>query len=109
MVGAFNAVKEKLMATCPQAGRLSVKLIVHYGSIALYSVRGFAKLYGKAVVEAHRLMKNTVDRDSYTLITDAYMQAATKCPPESRPEDTSVSQCEVYGDVGKLCYTFFAN
>jgi len=106
MVNAFNNVKESLAATYPQVAGLSLKLIVHYGPIATYSIRGFSKLYGKAVVEAHRLLKNNVDLASYVLITDSYLQAGRN--NFAGLDEQSVSQCEMY-DVGNLCYTFYKN
>lgn len=107
MLRSFNAVKERFMTTYPQIASLSLKLIVHYGTLAMYSVKGFAKLYGKAVVEAHRLMKNNVDSDTYVLVTDAYMQESGNAAPDGDPAGNSVKQCENYSDIGKLCYTFF--
>lgn len=109
MLRSFNDVKERFMIAYPQIASLSLKLIVHYGSLAMYSVRGFAKLYGKAVVEAHRLMKNNVDSDTYVLVTDAYMQESGNSAPDGAPTGNSVQQCENYSDIGKLCYTFFPN
>lgn len=106
MIKSFNDVKNTLSKSHPQVSHLSLKLIVHYGPIATFSVRGFSKLYGSAVVEAHRLLKNNVDSNSYVLITDAYFQASIN---KLTLDEKTVSQCEIYSDVGELCYTFFKN
>jgi hypothetical protein len=105
MLKSFNTAKRKLHTAFPQVSSLSLKLIVHYGTIAMYSVKGFAKLYGKAVVEAHRLMKDQVAADTYVLVTDAYIQETGNGLMDEPPG--SSQQCEIYGDLGKLCYTFF--
>lgn len=39
---------------------LSLKLVVHFGPIAEYKLYGFKKLYGEAIIEAHRLLKNDI-------------------------------------------------
>jgi hypothetical protein len=48
---------------------LSLKLIVHFGSITEYKLYGFRKLYGEAVIEAHQLLKNNIPSHNYMLVT----------------------------------------
>ncbi len=54
---------------------LSLKLIVHYGNLLVYDIRGFKKLYGEAVIESHSLLKNGNGGSNYILVTEAYMKA----------------------------------
>lgn len=52
---------------------LSLKLIVHYGVITEYKLYGFKKLYGVAVVDAHKLLKNDILSHNYILITEDFL------------------------------------
>ncbi len=54
---------------------LSLKFIVHYGDINVYKIKGFRKLFGQTVIEAHSLLKNGYDASHYILITDDYFTA----------------------------------
>jgi hypothetical protein len=51
---------------------LSLKLIVHFGPIAEYKLYGFKKLYGEAIIEAHRLLKNSIASHNYILVTNDF-------------------------------------
>ncbi|WP_207496976.1 DUF2652 domain-containing protein [Aridibaculum aurantiacum] len=55
--------------------KLSLKTIVHYGDIILYSIHGFNKLYGEAIIEAHRLLKTGNPAAGYILVTEDYTKA----------------------------------
>ncbi|MDC6364674.1 MULTISPECIES: DUF2652 domain-containing protein [Flavobacteriaceae] len=54
---------------CATAPNLQLKIIVHSGHIQHIEVQGNRKPFGKQVIEAHRLLKNSVDSDNYALIT----------------------------------------
>lgn len=54
---------------------LSLKLIVHYGDIIVYDIKGFKKLYGETVIESHNLMKNGNGVSNYILVTEDYVNA----------------------------------
>ena len=54
---------------------LSLKYIVHYGDINVYRINGFKQLYGEAVIESHRLLKNGANSSNYILITEDYLTA----------------------------------
>lgn len=53
---------------------LSLKLIAHYGSFTQYTIGNFSKLYGDAVLQSHALLKNTVQSDTYLLLTKELLQ-----------------------------------
>lgn len=53
---------------------VSLKLIAHYGSFTQYTIGNFSKLYGDAVVQSHALLKNTVQSDTYLLLTKELLQ-----------------------------------
>ena len=104
LLGRFNAKLEELAIDTPKVKKLSLKLIVHYGVIEEISVKGFYKLYGNVVIEAHRLLKNAIGGNTYALITDAYLKA-------NGEEDFTVENmgriCELHSDIGKICYSYY--
>ncbi len=92
----------------PEGTELSLKLIVHYGPLATYSLGGFTKLYGLAVVEAHRLLKNKINSHTYVLVTDAYLDACQPDPWEILLEWIRTDKrCELYQYLGSICFIYF--
>jgi len=53
---------------------VSLKLIAHYGSFTQYTIGSFSKLYGDAVVQSHALLKNSIQSDTYLLLTKELLQ-----------------------------------
>jgi hypothetical protein len=89
---------------------LSLKLIVHYGDIIVYDLKGFKKLYGETVIESHRLLKNGSDASEYMLITEDYVKAL-----QQNISDMFVQGFELnaytsrpYSGVKKIAYYFFS-
>ena len=60
MLDKFNNKLKQLKNDTGIQIDLTLKMIVHYGRIATYKLNKFTKLYGKTVIEAHRLLKNSV-------------------------------------------------
>jgi len=58
---------------------VSLKLIAHYGSFTQYNIGSFSKLYGDAVVQSHALLKNTIQSDTYLLLTKELLQFSKGC------------------------------
>ena len=104
ILDGFNTKVEALAIDTPEVRNLSLKLIVHYGIIEEISVKGFYKLYGNVVIEAHRLLKNNIGGNTYALITDAYLKA-------NGDEDFTVENmgkiCEIHSEIAKICYSYF--
>jgi hypothetical protein len=104
MLDRFEQKVAILACSFPQVTPLTIKLVVHYGTVLEYMVAGFRKLYGIAVVEAHRLLKNHVGCDTYALITEAYFNeqagSGTAFP------DTGSAMYDIY-DVGKVSYVYY--
>lgn len=86
---------------------LSLKLIVHYGDISVYGIRGFTKLYGQTVVEAHRLLKNGAATDDYILVTEDYLQAL--CTRTASPGNwhTTAPQSSHFSGLRCISYCFY--
>jgi Protein of unknown function (DUF2652) len=54
---------------CTSAVNLTLKFITHYGEFTGYKVKNFFTLIGKDVIVAHQLLKNTIDKHEYWLVT----------------------------------------
>ena len=54
---------------CTTARNLELKIIVHCGELQFLDVQGNHKPFGPSVIEAHRLMKNSVDSNNYVLFS----------------------------------------
>jgi hypothetical protein len=57
------------------AERLNIKFIAHYGSIAEINISNFFKPVGLPLIQAHNLLKNSIDSDSYILVTKDFCDA----------------------------------
>lgn len=100
---AFNNMITRLKVYGNNVTSLSIKSIVHYGEISEFTIGRFEKLYGKPLIEAHRLLKNSIPINTYSLITEQYLDASSKDAVTSL---LGIQQTEKY-DVGELCYTYY--
>jgi hypothetical protein len=55
---------------CLSVGKLTLKVITHYGEFTGYNVKSFTKLIGKDLITAHQLLKNDIDNHEYWLVTN---------------------------------------
>ena len=85
---------------------LSLKLVVHYGTIGKFSTDGFNKLFGKTLVEAHRLLKNSIPYKTYALITRAYHEKLEQLGSCTSKHLNAIQHFDQY-DIGNLYYSFF--
>jgi uncharacterized protein DUF2652 len=60
---------------CATAPELQLKIIAHIGELRFLDVQDSHKPFGQAVIEAHRLLKNSIGSDNYTLISDSLSNA----------------------------------
>jgi len=56
---------------CAHIDQLSLKVLVHSGEVLVHRVLQFNKLSGVDVILIHRLLKNSVGRPEYLLLTEA--------------------------------------
>ncbi|MFS4454803.1 DUF2652 domain-containing protein [Maribacter sp. 2304DJ31-5] len=54
---------------CATAASLQLKIVAHCGELSFIAVQGNRKPFGKQVIEAHRLLKNSVESDNYALVS----------------------------------------
>jgi hypothetical protein len=108
MVKAFEIKRRQLENRFSQNLDLSLKVIAHYGPITEFNIGGFKKLYGEVVVVAHKLLKNSVDSNSYILLTDSLLQVAGNVDQDKLLSYgvRSNKLCELYGGFRNICFTY---
>ena len=82
-LAAYEITRFCQCRACASAGRLTLKIITHYGEFTSYTVRQFRKLIGRDVIVAHQLLKNDIDQHEYWLVTTQLLEdgAAADLPP----------------------------
>lgn len=55
---------------CRNIHDLNIKFFIHTGEVAFHTLGEFKELIGRSVIEIHRVMKNSVNNDSYILTID---------------------------------------
>jgi hypothetical protein len=70
---------------CQNVGALTLNVIAHYGEMALTKIKNRAKLIGKDVIVAHRLLRNRVPSSECLLISQALLQVSGESVPVSMP------------------------
>ncbi len=55
---------------CAKAPDLQLKIVAHCGDLQFINVQNKRKPFGEPVIEAHRLLKNSVDSDNYFLVSE---------------------------------------
>lgn len=105
----FNKKYKELRDEYGIETELSLKLIVHYGELSEFKIKGFNKLYGSTVIEAHRLLKNGADNSSYILITDAYLKALNQSVEDIDLPDWVHSEHEsrTFDGLGVISFYYF--
>jgi len=56
---------------CATAPNLQLKIIAHSGELQFITVQGKRKPFGNIVIEAHRLLKNSIDSNNYALLSES--------------------------------------
>ena len=56
-------------AACATAPELQLKIVAHVADLQFIEVKGNRKPFGPRVIEAHRLLKNSVESENYALIS----------------------------------------
>ena len=110
MYEAFDASYRRWKIQYNIEADLSLKLIVHYGNILVYDIKGFKKLYGETVIESHNLLKNGNSEKNYILITEDYLSALHHHVPDIKsfnPRYLSFKS-QLTTDAKRISYYFFS-
>ncbi len=107
MKNAFDARVAELRHRYQLGLDLNLKAIAHYGEMAEFPIAGFRKLYGEVVIEAHRLLKNSIPGKSYLLITNELIAAAEwNRDGEDGRSSRYAKLCEMYSGLRTLCFNY---
>jgi hypothetical protein len=82
---------------CQNAGQLKLKAILHQGEVVFKTIRQFEELAGDNVILLHRLLKNTLPRREYILLTEKFYELSGA--PQSGAPQTWI---ETYPDLGAV-------
>ena len=102
----FNARQKKLIGSgeggcpceaCCKIDHLKLKAVIHHGEVAIKRLRQFEELAGKDVIIIHRLLKNSIDKNEYILITDDFFKLSGSGNYDS--PDIRTEHCEGIGNV----------
>lgn len=85
---------------------LTLKAIAHCGRMMEYPINGVQKIYGEVVLEAHRLLKNSLPERSYLLMTDELMEQSKLQNRNFRIHLSGRQFCEWYQGLRNLCFTY---
>ncbi|MDQ2721423.1 MAG: DUF2652 domain-containing protein [Bacteroidota bacterium] len=110
MYEAFNTNYQHCKLLYNLRTNLSLKLVVHYGNIIVYDVKGFKKLYGETIIESHQLLKNGNGASEYILITKDYVKALQQNISKVLVNDFKYNTCssQLYTGIKKIAYYFFS-
>ena len=108
---AFHAKSKQLSgsrANCPCDAcqhiiDLRLKAVLHHGIVAIRKIRQFEELTGEDVILAHRLLKNSVSKPEYILMSASFHQLAVDLPGYSAEKGK-----ESYDELGRVDTVVFA-
>ena len=89
---------------CSSAAQLKLKIVAHFGEVAGYSVKSHRKLFGRDVIVVHRLLKNSLDKKEYALLTDPLIEGAGT--PGTLPDWFCQEEASEQYDVGEISFKF---
>ena len=104
-ITAFRARESELVSDCSicfceacrNVGKLKIKTILHHGEAAIQKIRHFNKVAGEDVILAHRLLKNSIQKDEYLLLTDEFHRLSGDV--EGMVGEQRKEECEGIGAV----------
>lgn len=91
---------------CCSATDLSLKFVAHYGQVANKTVKDRTKLFGKDVIVAHRLLKNKINSNEYSLFSNDLIRACTTWLQLDEVSWAPVGHIEEEYDFGRAQYCF---
>ncbi len=83
---------------CRTANKLTLKFVIHSGSVGSYHVKDHHKIIGKDVILLHRLMKNSIPEHEYLLFTEPFYGDLEPAKLNGQNLST-VDGCEEYDSI----------
>lgn len=87
---------------CKAIVDLSIKAVLHHGEVQQRRIHRFNKISGLAVIEAHRLLKNSVPVKEYLLCSSSFDQVSGGL--EGQRATALVEHCEGIGEFNVVYY-----
>lgn len=87
---------------CSSVKNLKLKFVLHYDNLKIINVQNFTKLYGKGVIIAHRLLKNSLRDQEYIIFTKNYLDSNTKPKLNNFTINKLIENLESFGETE--CY-----
>ncbi len=84
---------------CQNLGHLKLKGVAHYGELGVHLVGRWPKLFGKANILAHRLLKNGITCEEYLLFSSDIMAVLETSQKEAVPFQKGEETYEILGTV----------
>ena len=91
---------------CSSANNLEIKFVTHYGEVAENHVKDRFVLFGKEVIVAHRLLKNEVPSNSYSIFSNDLIDACDTWEKLQEVACSDVVEMEEQYDFGKANYSY---
>ena len=91
-----------LCQACKTVGRLTMKAVLHHGEAVFTRVRQFTKVSGEDVILAHVLLKASIERREYVLLTES--MRALLGDLDDKPAELRTEDCGVLGQVNVNVY-----
>ncbi len=88
---------------CQHILDLRLKAVLHHGEVAIRKIRQFEELTGEDVILAHRLLKNTVSKPEYILMSASFHRLAGDLVGYQ-----SAKGEESYDDLGRIDTVVFS-
>jgi hypothetical protein len=89
------------------SSRLGLKIILHYGEITSTMIGGREKLIGEEVIEAHKLLKNSVQEAEYILMSEKFLSHYAEEDINSILNWTQlVKGSDTYEHIGEINYRY---
>jgi class 3 adenylate cyclase len=108
---AFHAKARELASSrancpcdaCQRIRDLKLKAVLHHGVVAIRTIRQFEELTGEDVILAHRLLKNSVSKPEYILMSASFHRLAGDLAGYQREQGE-----EAYDDLGRVDTVIFS-
>ena len=93
---------------CSNAHNLTLKFFTHYGDVSEHVIRNHRNLFGEDVILIHRLMKNEIDSDEYSLFTSSVKDSCHTWSDADQHIWTPFENNSEEYDLGKVDYSFLS-
>lgn len=87
---------------CSSVKNLKLKFVLHYDKLKIINVQNFTKLYGRGVIIAHRLLKNSLKDQEYIIFTKDYLDSNSKPKLNNFTINNLIENLESFGETE--CY-----